>query len=47
MVDAGNSGTDTIGFTIVNGNGALYYSNNYVTGKTVPQTLGGGNLSIH
>jgi hypothetical protein len=49
MTDNGEPGVaDTIGLTVWNKSGGLWYSSNMdATGKTVEQLLVGGNLSVH
>jgi hypothetical protein len=45
--DNGEPGSsDTIGITVWNKNGGLWYSSNWSGVKTVEQTLGGGNLIV-
>ncbi len=47
LTDTGEPGSsDTIAFTLWNGN-KLLFSSNWSGSKTVPQTLGGGNLVVH
>ncbi|HEX3386260.1 MAG TPA: T9SS type A sorting domain-containing protein, partial [Mucilaginibacter sp.] len=38
---------DLIGITLTDSKGNLLYSNNWVSGATVQQALGGGNLQVH
>jgi hypothetical protein len=47
MTDTGNAGADSIGITLQNNSGGLFFSSNWNGTKTVQQTLGGGNLSAH
>jgi hypothetical protein len=46
LYDNGPGSTDTIGITVLNKGGGLYYSNDWNGTQTVQQTLGGGNLQI-
>ena len=46
ITDTGNPKTNTIGITVWNKNGGLWFSSNWNGARTVPQTLGGGNLAI-
>src|SRR5262249_19209024 len=46
LYDNGSGSTDTIGITVLNKNGGLYFSNDWNGTQTVQQTLGGGNLQI-
>ena len=46
MTDKGEPGSsDSIGITLWNNNGGLWFSSNW-SGKTVEQVLGGGNLVV-
>ncbi len=50
MTDYGTPGTsDTIGITLWNGSGGIWFSTNWVGNppKTVERLLGGGNLVVH
>jgi len=48
MLDKGEpGGGDTIGITVWNKGGGLWFSSNWNGSKTVEQTLGGGNLVVH
>jgi hypothetical protein len=48
MTDRGEPGkADTIGITLWDKNGGLWFSSNWNGVKTVEQTLGGGNLVVH
>jgi hypothetical protein len=48
MTDKGEPGTaDTLGITVLNTEGGLWYSSNWNGVNTVEQPLGGGNLVIH
>jgi hypothetical protein len=48
MTDNGEPGTsDTIGITLLNKSGGLYFSSNWNGTKTVEQVLAGGNLVVH
>jgi hypothetical protein len=47
MTDSGSGSSDTIGITVWNKNGGLWFSSNWTGTKTAEQTLGGGNLSVH
>jgi hypothetical protein len=48
MTDKGEPGkADTLGITVLNTEGGLWYSSNWADVITVEQTLGGGNLVIH
>jgi len=47
VTDKGEPGAfDSIGFTVLNKSGGLYYSNNWTGVKTIEQLLGGGNLKV-
>jgi hypothetical protein len=47
MTDKGEPGSsDTIGITVWNGSGQLWFSSNWTT-KTVEQLLAGGNIVVH
>ncbi len=47
MTDKGEPGKDdTIGITLWDKNGGLWFSSNWVSPKTVEQLLGGGNLVV-
>ena len=47
MTDAGEPGSsDTIGITVWNKNGGLYFSSNWTGTKTAEQLLAGGNLVV-
>jgi hypothetical protein len=47
MTDAGQGGqTDTVGITLWNTDGGLYFSSNWNGTKTIQQLLGGGNISV-
>jgi len=46
--DNGDPGTsDTIGITVWNKSGGLWFSSNWNGGATIEQLLGGGNLVVH
>src|SRR3989442_16032860 len=48
MTDKGEPGSsDTIGITIWNKSGGLWFSSNWNSTQTVEQILGGGNLVVH
>ena len=50
MTDYGTPGSsDTIGITLWNGSGGIWFSNNWVgtPPATVEQVLSGGNLEVH
>jgi hypothetical protein len=48
MTDRGEPGAnDTLGITVWNKNGALWYASNWNGTRTVEQVLGGGNLAVH
>jgi len=48
MTDNGEPGAnDTIGIQVLSKNGGTWFSSNWNGTKTVEQTLGGGNLSVH
>ena len=48
MKDNGEPGSaDTIGITVWNKDGGLWYTSNWDGVKTIEQTLGGGNLVVH
>jgi len=48
MTDNGEPGSsDTIGITVWNKSGGLWFSSNWTGTKTVEQLLGGGNLVVH
>ena len=48
MTDKGEPGkSDTIGITVWNKSGGLWFSSNWNGTKTVEQVLGGGNLVVH
>ncbi|HET7080933.1 MAG TPA: hypothetical protein VFM49_26170 [Chloroflexia bacterium] len=48
MTDRGEPGAnDTLGITVWNRNGALWYASNWNGTRTVEQVLGGGNLAVH
>src|SRR5439155_1474041 len=48
MTDKGEPGnTDTIGITVWNKNGGVWFSSNWNGTRTVEQPLGGGNLVVH
>jgi len=48
MTDNGEPGSsDTIGITVWNKSGGLWFSSNWASTKTVEQLLGGGNLVVH
>lgn len=47
MTDTGKSKTSTIGITVWNKSGGLWFASNWNGARTVQQTLGGGNLAIH
>jgi hypothetical protein len=47
MTDRGEPGTnDTLGITVWNKNGALWYASNWNGTRTVEQVLGGGSLAV-
>jgi hypothetical protein len=47
MHDNGTPGTnDTIGITVWNKNGGMWFSSNWNGGSTIEQLLGGGNLVV-
>jgi hypothetical protein len=46
LYDNGSGSSDTIGITVLNKNGGVYFSNYWNGTQTVQQTLGGGNLQI-
>jgi hypothetical protein len=46
MTDTGNINTDTIGTTVLNKAGGLWFSSNWNGTRTVQQALAGGNLSV-
>ena len=45
--DDGSNTMDTIGITVWNKSGRMWFSNNWSGNSTVQQTLNGGNLSVH
>jgi alpha-galactosidase len=48
MTDNGEPGTsDTLGIQLLNKDGGTWFTSNWNGTKTVEQTLGGGNLSVH
>ncbi len=48
MTDNGMPGSsDTLGIQVLSKNGGMWFSSNLNGVKTVEQTLGGGNLSVH
>jgi hypothetical protein len=47
MTDKGTQGTDTIGITVWNKSGGVWFSSNWTGTTTAQQNLGGGNLSVH
>jgi hypothetical protein len=48
MTDLGEPGSsDTIGITVWNKNGGLWFSSHWDSTKTIEQLLGGGNLIVH
>ena len=48
MTDNGEPGTaDTLGIQVLNASGGLWFSSNWDGARTVEQTLGGGNLTVH
>jgi hypothetical protein len=42
-----NKSSDLIGITLKDNKGNLLFSNNWVSGATLQQALGGGNLQVH
>jgi hypothetical protein len=46
MTDTGNVNTDTIGITVLNKAGGLWFSSNWNGTRTIQQVLVGGNLSV-
>src|SRR5262249_28728982 len=46
LYDNGPGSTDTIGITVLNKSGGLYFSHYWNGTQTVQQTLGGGNVQI-
>jgi hypothetical protein len=46
LYDNGPGSTDTIGITVLNKSGGLYFSNYWNGTKTVQQILGGGNVQV-
>jgi len=47
MTDYGSPSADTIGITVWNKAGGMWFSSSWSGTKTVEQALGGGNLSVH
>jgi len=48
MHDCGSPGTsDTIGITVWNKSGGMWFSSNWTGTKTAEQLLGGGDLAVH
>jgi hypothetical protein len=48
MTDRGDPGsTDSIGITVYNKSGGMWFSSNWTGTQTIEQLLGGGNLSAH
>ncbi len=48
MTDNGEPGTlDTIGITVWNKSGGMWFSSNWNGTKTVQQNLAGGDLMVH
>jgi hypothetical protein len=47
MTDRGAGNTDSIGITVWNKSGGMWFSNNWNGTQTLEQLLGGGNLSAH
>jgi hypothetical protein len=47
MTDKGDGPTDTIGVTLWNKSGGMWFSSNWSGTATLEQTLGGGNLAVH
>jgi hypothetical protein len=47
MTDFGSPASDTIGITVWNKSGGLWFASNWNGTKTTEQALAGGNLSVH
>jgi hypothetical protein len=47
MTDYGSGTTDTIGLTVWNKSGGVWFSSDWTGSQTAEQTLAGGNLAVH